>query len=121
MTSFSIEISPKPAPRPRVNQYGVVYMPKDYKEYVAEIQHQANKYLLNYCSDELLNLEVTFRKNVSPRIKRFGDADNLLKGVMDALIGFAYHDDAQIVQCKVKKVQSVYEGIDIKISTFKEE
>ena len=120
MVKITVNITPKPAPRPRVNQYGVVYMPKDYKEYITEIQHQANKYLLNYVSNELLVMDVVFRKNANPRHKRFGDADNLLKGIMDALIGYAYFDDAQIIKCTVSKVQSSDEGIDIKLSTIGE-
>lgn len=30
------------------------------------------------------------------RPRRVGDLDNLIKGTLDALAGFAYHDDAQI-------------------------
>lgn len=120
MVSFTINIKPRPAPRPRVNQYGIVYIPTDYKEYITEIQRQANKYLLNYSTDELLSMDVVFRKNANPNGKRFGDIDNLLKGVMDALINYAYVDDAQVIQSTVRKVRDTNEGIDIKIYSIGE-
>lgn len=125
MVSFKVNITPKPAPRPRTvatpNGNVKIYMPNDYKEYIAEIQRQVYPYVLEYKSNELLVMDVIFRKNVPPRQKRFGDADNLLKGVMDALIGYAYFDDAQVIKASVTKIQSEDEGIDIKIGSFFEE
>jgi len=114
MITFKINITPKPAPRPRVSQYGRVYMPNDYKEYVKEIQEQVTSQL-SICSNEFVGLDITFYKNRNPRHKIFGDIDNLLKGVMDALIGLAYFDDGQVLEVHAKKVQSDQEGIQVSI------
>ena len=40
-------------------------------------------------------------KNISSR--SWGDVDNFLKAVMDALNGIAYHDDSQVVQAIATK------------------
>lgn len=98
MFSCRIDIEPKPAPRPRVTKIGQVYMEAWYKEYLSNIRLQADKYLCGYCSHDPIRLKVEFHRNIPVKQKRFGDVDNLIKGVMDALIGYGYYDDAQIVE-----------------------
>ncbi len=46
------------------------------------------------------------------------DIDNIAKGVMDALNGIAYDDDAQVVQLTVSKRYGEHEGVLVQISTI---
>lgn len=118
MFSCRIDIEPKPAPRPRVTRSGHVYMDNWYKEYLENIRLQANKFLCGYCTHDPITVRVIFKKNVPVKQKRYGDIDNLIKGVMDALIGYAYYDDAQVFCVTGEKVQSDTAGIDIFIDYF---
>ena len=120
MVSCHIDIDPRPAPRPRVGRSGQVYMPNEYKEYVEEIRKQANPYFLNYSSHCPAALYINFSRNVPIKQKRYGDIDNLIKGVMDALIGYAYFDDAQIVSVTANKFKGDSPGIDIIIDYLEE-
>ncbi len=115
MLSFSIDIVPKPTPRPRVSPYGYLYNLDWYKDYLENVRYQVKKYTGNYATRDLLTLNVTFRKNIPVSNKRFGDIDNLVKGLLDALTGFAFYDDCQVVYISARKVQSEDEGIDVAI------
>lgn len=46
------------------------------------------------------------------------DMDNIVKVVADALNGYAYHDDAQIVLVQAKKVYSAVEGLDVIVEEY---
>ena len=46
------------------------------------------------------------------------DADNIIKVVLDALNGVAYHDDVQVMYVTAKKVYSAIEGLDITVAEY---
>lgn len=48
-----------------------------------------------------IKISVTVTRNLKPSSRNFGDADNHLKAVLDALNGICYVDDAQVVQAEV--------------------
>lgn len=48
------------------------------------------------------------------------DMDNIIKIVADALNGIAYHDDSQIVQCKVEKFYTMDPRVEVEIQELKE-
>lgn len=114
MIKISIDIKPRPAPRPRVGSRGT-YHEQWYVDYRNDIRQQAEPFLWDKCYEGDLKLTLTFFKNANTRSKQYGDADNLAKGVMDALIGLAYFDDAQVTELNVKRYKSEYESIDIYI------
>jgi Holliday junction resolvase RusA-like endonuclease len=67
-------------------------------------------------------VEVTLRlwrkyKNTS---RRYGDCDNHLKSIMDALNGVVYLDDAQIISASVKKIQSTTPKVEVEIRPVEE-
>lgn len=48
-----------------------------------------------------IKISVTVCRNIKPDSRNFGDADNHLKTILDALNGVCYLDDAQVVQAEV--------------------
>jgi Holliday junction resolvase RusA-like endonuclease len=49
------------------------------------------------------------------------DADKLLRSLGDSLTGVIWRDDAQVVDCAVKKIYSDAPGVDVTITTIEEE
>ena len=56
-------------------------------------------------------------KNTS---QRYGDLDNLAKGILDALNKILYADDSQIVSLTAEKYQSTEPRIEISIAEMSE-
>ena len=48
-----------------------------------------------------IKISVTVSRNLEPSSRNFGDADNHLKSVLDALNGICYVDDAQVTVAEV--------------------
>lgn len=48
-----------------------------------------------------IKISVTVCRNIKPDSRNFGDADNHLKTVLDALNGICYKDDSQVTQAEV--------------------
>lgn len=114
MISFSIDIRPRPAPRPRFFR-GRTYQEKWYVAYRDKIAQAYTQHCGDLKFGGNISLEITCRKSKDTKLKQYGDADNLAKAVMDALTGYAYNDDAQIVDLTVHRVTSNTEGLDINI------
>lgn len=100
------------APRPRHMRNGHTYMPREYMAYKRRV---AGAYLAAGGSDMgsapiAVSIDV-MRELPCSRPKRvsaepdtvYPDADNIAKGVMDALNGVAYADDRQVVSLTVRK------------------
>ena len=49
-----------------------------------------------------IKLQVDIYRNLKPESLKFGDADNHLKAVMDALNGIAFEDDRQVIDAVVR-------------------
>ena len=67
-----------------------------------------------------IGIEILFRVRRPKTVKRdyptvAPDLDKYIRGVLDALTGIAYQDDAQVIDIKAKKVYSDMAGADIKI------
>jgi len=99
--TLTLHITPVPASRPRVTQWGTYYL-KTYKTY-KDAAHEA----IPVCTEQTLTCELGATvefichrpksiKLVSPR----GDIDNHLKAIFDAIVGRAATTK---VKCKLKK------------------
>ena len=103
--SFEVLTEPIPLARPRV-VHGHAYLPARSRDYRTVIQ-QAAQVAMNQFEPMtgrlFCNLE--FYRKFKDDARNFGDADNHLKAILDALNGIVYHDDAQIVDIAVKKRQ----------------
>ena len=67
-----------------------------------------------------IGIEILFRVRRPKTVKRdyptvAPDLDKYIRGVLDALTGIAYQDDAQVIDIKAEKVYSDTAGADIKI------
>lgn len=49
-----------------------------------------------------IKIQVDVYRNLKPESLRFGDADNHLKAILDALNGIAFEDDRQVVEATVR-------------------
>jgi len=118
-----IPIDPMGAPRPRVTRFGA-YNDKKYTEYKKAIGIVANKFTM---SDSQISIKIDFffeyPKSWSKKKKESTkwhtskpDIDNLCKGVLDALNGVAYKDDAQVCFVCAQKQYAIHSGILIEVS-----
>lgn len=128
---FEINIEPKGKGRPRTRivktgrrSFAQIYTPKDTREYeqtirdaydAAAFDHNWEPYAEHVPIRICVECGMSIPKSTSKRKReamafhllyptKRPDTDNLVKSVMDALNGLAFHDDAQIVELKVLKV-----------------
>ncbi len=116
MINIVIPIEPKPAPRPRMDKTsGRVYMPEWYKIYKSAIQFYVRKQAPAYLSADPLFIEMSFQKPCEVTSARYGDIDNLVKGVLDALNGLMWKDDRQVVGTYARKFNTGINEIELRI------
>lgn len=114
--AFSVDVRPVPQPRPRV-VHGHAYEPRrvsNYKKIIRTIAkfHMRGRIPIN----SPVTADIIIRRNITSTSKNFGDVDNHIKSVLDALNGICYTDDALVVRCSATKLKSVNEGVDITIT-----
>ena len=62
---------------------------------------------------------VKLYRRFKPTARIFGDVDNHLKALLDALNGTAFEDDRQIVRCLVEKfMDAIHRREEIELETF---
>lgn len=124
-----IPITPVPKGRPRFSRYGHSYTPSKTREYEALVSLWYEKHC-NECFEDAIRVYLTFYMPIpksTPNSKRTmmivndikhtkkPDTDNLVKGLLDALNGYAYKDDSQITVLHAEKKYGVATGIRLKI------
>ena len=112
---MTIKIEPRPCPRPRFGKKA--YLPKDYVAYKEQIAILVKEQCKIPLPDNL-KLQIIFRRKYRADSRRFGDIDNLIKGVLDSCNGILFLDDSQVVELTAEKVQSASVGIDIVVGTY---
>ena len=121
---FVIDGVPVGKGRPRVTKHGYAYTPprtKSYEELVQWSFRSANKQRLPIGKGQPVEVTITAYYPIPTRVSKSvremmlsgiirpckkPDFDNVAKIICDALNGLAYYDDAQIVDCQVKKFYS---------------
>lgn len=111
MISFELDIEPMPAPRPRATRHGHIYVEPAYLQYRKDIAYMARQHNPGILTTEAIKLDLTFFRNKEITSSRFGDIDNLVKGVLDALKGVIYVDDAQVHSISAHKIKREKPGI----------
>jgi Holliday junction resolvase RusA-like endonuclease len=89
-------------PRPRANRRGFVYLPTNYKQFAETLRTMLKQVFRNARWAEQYRLTLRVYKPFHPTSLRYGDGDNLLKTVMDALP----FDDRHITVATVEKRSS---------------
>ena len=92
-----------PAARPRFSGRRC-YQPKRNAEYRARVQEAARAAMAGRepMTGEICAAVRVYRK-YKASARNFGDVDNFLKAIFDALNGICYDDDKQIVRCEIQK------------------
>lgn len=117
MITIRIPITPKPTPRPRFNAVsGRVYNEAWYKPYQDSIVYYTRQQATAYLTNDPCFVDILFSKNCLPTSKQYGDIDNLVKGVLDALTGVIWKDDKQVLGVTARKIQLEVSEIVIKIT-----
>lgn len=136
---FSVAGEPVGQGRPRFTTRGGVnraYDPaksRNNKEHIRLMAKQAMEETGFVCTEKPLKIEITARMGIpASKSKKFKeralqrleyptkkpDADNIIKGVLDALNGVCYKDDKQIVNIQCIKVYDTEPRIDICLKVF---
>ena len=102
MINFTAEI--EPVPFKRVEGHGKdKHNPKRYNEFKWVLGLFARRAMAGRAPlTGAIKISVTVYRPIKPSSKNFGDADNHLKSVLDALNGICYEDDRQVVEAHVK-------------------
>ncbi|MDO7787891.1 RusA family crossover junction endodeoxyribonuclease [Desulforamulus aquiferis] len=94
--SFTVPGRPVPKQRPRMGKGGIVYTPKNCREYEGKVAKTAHTIFRRpYAGPVALEVNLFLAS-------RPGDLDNYVKSISDGLNGIAYLDDRQVVELKAK-------------------
>lgn len=102
--NLKLKIEAVPQGRPRFTRTGIAYDAPRSRKFKADVALLTLPQIRNH---ELITGElkvgIKIRKRGKLTGQRFGDVDNLAKGILDALTGLIWKDDAQIVALSVEK------------------
>ncbi len=138
MIIFTIDGEPKGKGRPRFTKSGNTYTPKETSEYetLAAIAYKSKSKGEYFDKDVQIRMVIvayySIPKTVSKkkceqmvlteiRPQKKPDLDNVIKIIMDALNGVAYHDDAQIVSVEAHKFYSLHPRVEVAVGSIGEE
>lgn len=93
----------KPCPRPKVGRGHGVYYPSHYRQHLYQLKAWFNEETLGIVLPDhaCYKVRVIVYKRDEPTSRRYGDADNLLKTVLDCLP----FDDLKVVKVSLEKRQ----------------
>ena len=136
---FTVYGEPRGKGRPRFNKNGHTYTPADTAKYERMVRAM---FLSRYPRAEQIGKDIPVRAKINAYYKipdsagkgkkqlmkaglirptKKPDTDNIAKILLDALNGYAYHDDAQVVELEVKKLYAQSEPyVDILIEEVME-
>lgn len=100
MISFTVPIEPRPAPRADSNgkqRYSPAWY-RQWKDDFAWFARQAMHGRPPLSGNIRLSAEFFKLKPKNPQSRNYGDLDNHLKAVKDAMNGICYHDDSQVIR-----------------------
>lgn len=105
MIKIEVEMSAVPFSRPRFGKHKKVFNSPRYSAFKTELGYKARTAMAD---KKILTGEVkmliTFCKNKKVTSRNFGDVDNLMKSVLDALNGICYLDDSQVIDLRGLKL-----------------
>ena len=118
--TFRAEIDSEPFTRPPVNTY-ILAKDRKFREELAWIASLEMKVRKQEMFTDAIKVWIRICRNKRVDTRNFGDVDNHLKNIFDALNGVCWSDDAKIVECKVSKKQVEEPHISIKIEEIEVE
>lgn len=112
-----IPIYAVPMERQRISKSGHCYTPTRTRDFIKECKLYIRRQFDLLPIETGVKLDIEIYKNAPPLSRRYGDIDNLVKSIMDAMTGLVYLDDAQVMQISARKVRSSANLISITITT----
>jgi Holliday junction resolvase RusA-like endonuclease len=122
MIDFIVNAKPFGKKRPRVSKYRGVYSPPENTVFERIIRKEYMKHYKMNPTVAPIQLDLIFYFKRPRAMKdqiyclKKPDFDNLAKSIADALNGYAYHDDCQIVLHSCQKLYAQKDMIHIRIS-----
>lgn len=111
--NFTAHIEPVPFKRPRFGKHKNVFDERRYSDFKDALGYFANIAMNGrapFNGAIKLHADIFKPKPKKPKVptdfpinKSFGDVDNHLKGILDALTGICYLDDRQVVEVSGRK------------------
>ena len=117
--TIALPIDCRPAPRPRVTR-NATYQPQWYTDLKLAINHKARAEMKRAGYLPLrapVRLEITVAREHDVTKQLFGDVDNLLKTVMDAIKGVCYEDDRFVIGANISKIKAQSPKLSIRVFT----
>lgn len=114
MIEIFLECTPRPAPRVRGGKNSF-YNQAWYTDYLLQLKTQLEKQLPAYKTADAIELYVTFFKKRPTTSRAYGDIDNLLKSLFDAMNDMVFKDDSQITKVTAQKIHAETEGILVRV------
>lgn len=129
---FTVPGRPIAKGRPRMTKTGHTYTPQQTVEYenLVRLEYQRQCGGFQFAKDIPLDVRIIayypIPKSVSHkkyaqmtdgiiRPMKKPDADNVCKSILDSLNAIAYHDDAQVVDCQIRKFYSTSPRVAVTI------
>ena len=104
---FEIPLDPVPLARPKFS-HGRAYLPtrsRDYRARVQDVVKELMKRRKLFPFQGELICRLKFFRKFNPSARNFGDIDNHVKAILDALQGLLFVDDRQIVSIAAQKLK----------------
>ena len=99
---IAFQIDAVPQSRPRF-YHGVAVDPPKSRQFKAKLKSMAQECVTDFFSGAVA-VEINIWRNYKSLVnQRFGDIDNLAKGILDAMKGVLWIDDKQVVKLTVTK------------------
>lgn len=127
IVNFTVHGEPQGKARPRFTKTGRTYTPKKTADYEDSIRCAYPGHMMSGAVDVYIEAFFSVPKSYS-KAKRSKclaneikptkkpDGDNIIKAVLDALNGTAYHDDSQVVYVAIAKYYSETARITVTIA-----
>jgi Holliday junction resolvase RusA-like endonuclease len=113
---FEVQIEPLPQSRPRFSR-GKVFEPARMTAYKAAVSKAAKEEMKDFQPfSTALSCKIKLYRKFKSTSRRFGDADNHAKAVLDACNGIIWNDDAQIVSLTAEKYQSTLPRVEVEVT-----
>ncbi len=135
---FTVLGAPVAKGRPRMTRQGHTYTPQKTVAYenLVRLEYQRQCGSFKFGTDAPLDVRITayypIPKSVSKKKRQMmvshqlrpmkrPDTDNVCKSILDSLNGVAYYDDAQVVDCQVRKFYGEDPRVFVKIISLEGE
>lgn len=118
----TIEIDVVPQERARLTRTGKAYDPPKSRAFKAQFRQELQLKWALPPFEGAVKVELQIYRRIKRlESKRYGDVDNLAKGILDAMKGICWVDDSQVVELHVWKHWSAEPRVDVEVEVASNE